>query len=91
MIVLPLRLRLSTSRSPVISTAPVIVDVPSISTSALTSNVAPLIVASPVTVKLSLMVVSDTVWPIDTGPPEVAVAIFNVPVVLSICESVPSW
>ena len=90
-IVLPLRLRLSTSRSPVISTAPSIVESPLISTSALTSNVAPSTVTSPATVKLSLIVVSDVAFPIDTAPPEVSVAIFNAPSELVIYEFVPSW
>ena len=41
-------------------------------------------VSVPVTVKLSLIVVSDVVCPIDTAIPEVSVAIFNAPVLLVI-------
>ena len=44
----------------------------------------------PVTVKLSATVTSLVEWPIVTGTPDVSVAIFKVPVLFAISESVPS-
>ena len=57
--------------------APSICTAPSISTAS--KLAVPSTSASPVTVRLSAIVVSDVVWPIVNAIPEVSVAIFNAP------------